>query len=79
MYVRFVIVHPVSPHSFQIGIACRLNHPSSAMQELYGLEVISAVLMATYFFIGSLGSCLVPCVVIYVIREFCTITVVELQ
>lgn len=49
------------------------------MEEIYGPQVISAVLMATYGFTGALASCLVPCMVTYVIREFCTITVVELQ
>jgi hypothetical protein len=49
------------------------------MVETYGPQVIKAVLMATYFYMICLGGCLIPSVVVYAIREFCTITVVELD
>jgi hypothetical protein len=65
---------------FQIGIACRLHFPSdTVMEDTYGPSVIKAVLFATYFYMFCLGGCLVPTVVIYAMREFCTITVVELD
>jgi len=63
----------------QIGIACRLNFPSQVMMELYGPVVVKAVLVSTYFFIGMVGSCIIPYAVVMLSREFCTINVVELD
>ena len=49
------------------------------MMDLYGPVVIKAVLVATYFFIGVVGCCVVPVAVVVLAREFCTINVVELD
>ena len=63
----------------QIGIACRLHHPSAAMVAAYGPVIIKAVLIASYFFLGVIGCCLIPFAVVCLAREFCTINVVELE
>lgn len=65
--------------SEQIGIVCRLQHPSDAMSAAYGPVVIEAVLIATYFFIGVVSCCLIPLLVVCLAREFCIIDVVELE
>jgi len=49
------------------------------MMELYGPVVVKAVLVSTYFFIGVVGSCIIPYAVVMLAREFCTINVVELD
>lgn len=56
-----------------------MNDPSRVMVELYGPVVIQAVLIATYFFIGVVGCCIIPFAVVLLSREFCTINVVELD
>lgn len=63
----------------QIGIAFRLHHPSNKMVDLYGEVVVHALLYTSYFFIGMLGLCLIPNVVLWASREYCTISVVELD
>jgi hypothetical protein len=47
------------------------------MVELYGDVVIQAVRDATYIFAGITGCLLVPNVIVWTTREFCTIDVVE--
>lgn len=71
----------ISYHFFplQIGIACRLDDPSAAMIDAYGMIVIAAIRIATYCFLGIMGCCMVPPIVICAAREFCTINVVELE
>jgi hypothetical protein len=61
----------------QIGIAWRLHHASDAMVDLYGDVVIEAIRDATYIFAGITGCILVPNVIVWATREFCTIDVVE--
>jgi hypothetical protein len=56
-----------------------LQDPSAAMVSAYGPIVIEAVLVATYCFIGVVGCCMIPFIVVYLAREFCTINVVELE
>jgi hypothetical protein len=67
------------PPKTQIGIACRLMNPSDTMMLLYGPIVVEGVLVATFFFTGIVGCCLVPIGVVLLAREFCTINVVELD
>lgn len=61
---------------FQIGIAVRLEHPTNAMLELFGRDIVDAVRWSAYFFAGAVCCCLIPNVVIWVAREFCIISVV---
>lgn len=49
------------------------------MEDMFGQQVIKAVLFASYFYLICLGSGLLPMILFYIIREFCTITVVELD
>jgi hypothetical protein len=62
-----------------IGIATRLEHPSTTMIDIFGKEQIAALKIATYFFAGTVGVWLVPNCVIWIFQEFCTITVVEVD
>jgi hypothetical protein len=62
-----------------IGIAWRLEHYSETMLDLFGLEEIESLKYSCYFFAGFVGICLAPNVVIWLAREFCTITVVEVN
>lgn len=63
----------------QIGIATRLIHPSDVMMDLYGHDIINAVRYAAYSLAGVVGCCILPNVIIWLAREFCTINVVELD
>lgn len=49
------------------------------MIELFGTTVCQALEYACYLFAGTIGLCLLPNIAIAVAREFCTITVVELD
>lgn len=61
------------------GIAGRLHHPSADMVDLYGRVAVDAIRCATSFFAGAVGCLLVPNIVVWACREFCTIDVVELD
>lgn len=63
----------------QIGIAWRLHNPNHDMLDLYGEMVIKAVQYAALFLAAFLGCCLVPCIVVWLARELCTINVLEID
>ena len=63
----------------QIGIASRLGNPSDALLNLYGHTIVDAMRYACYMLAGTLGSLLLPCIVIWLARELCVIHVVELE
>jgi len=60
-------------------VAWPLQGPEPDLAKLYDHSAIVAVRDASYFFAGVVGSMLVPCVVIWVAQEFCTINVVDLD
>jgi hypothetical protein len=62
-----------------VGVACRLLHPSDAMMDLYGPVIVDALRITSIFFAGTVGASLVPNIFIWLAREFCTISVVELE
>ncbi|GAX25753.1 hypothetical protein FisN_8Hh347 [Fistulifera solaris] len=62
-----------------IGIAWHLEEPSETMIDIYGEVIIHAVKYGSYFLAAASSCCLVPCVVVWLAREFCTIRIVELD
>jgi len=62
-----------------LGIAFRLEDPSDKMLEIYGNTLVLAIRDCSFILAGVLGCCLIPCVVVFWAREFCTIQVVELE
>jgi benzodiazapine receptor len=62
-----------------IGILCQLEHPSDAMLDMFGELIIRALRVVLYFFIGTVCCSVIPNLVIYLSREWCTINVVELE
>lgn len=62
-----------------ISIGLELNHPSDALQDLYGPAVITAFRIASYIFAGTVVIMLIPRVVIWIAQDFCTIQVVDLM
>jgi hypothetical protein len=48
------------------------------MVEMFGPVIIDALRIASIFFAGTVGISLVPNVLIWLAREFCTISIVEL-
>lgn len=65
--------------TLQLGIAARLESPSEAMQNAYGLIIIKALHWAAQFMAATLLACLVPCLAVWLSRELCVIHVVELE
>jgi hypothetical protein len=63
----------------QVGVACRLAHPSDAMVDMYGLSTIKAVFVASWMLAVAVACCLIPSIVVSLAREFCTINVIELD
>lgn len=61
----------------QIGVACRLLHASDAMLELFGPILVDALRISAIFFAGTIALCLIPNVLVWLAREFCTISVIE--
>ena len=49
------------------------------MADLYDDVVLDTVQYVSLFLGGLVTVCLVPCVVVWIVREFCTIGVVELD
>lgn len=49
------------------------------MIDIYGDVIIQAIKYGSYFLAGTASCCLIPCVVVWVAREFCTIRIVELE
>ncbi|KAG7346051.1 hypothetical protein IV203_005119 [Nitzschia inconspicua] len=62
-----------------ISIGLELRHPNDDLKELYGHDAIVAVRDATYFMAGIVVLMLIPRVFIWLVQEFCTITVIELM
>lgn len=72
----FLSLLPCSPRQ-QIGVACRLLHASDAMLELFGPILVDALRISAIFFAGTIALCLIPNVLVWLAREFCTISVIE--
>jgi hypothetical protein len=62
-----------------ISIGLELRHPNDDLKDLYGHDAIVAVRDAAYFMSGTVVLMLIPRVVIWLVQEFCTITVIELM
>jgi hypothetical protein len=62
-----------------VGVACRLLHPSDAMMTMFGPVVVDALRIASIFFAGTVGLSLIPNIFVWLAREFCTISIVELD
>ena len=61
------------------GIGTRLSFPSDVMLEVYGRVVVEAVRFAAFFLAGTTACALIPCIVVWMAREFCVIGLVELD
>lgn len=69
-----------TPYTFlQGGIAWRLSYPSDTMIDAYGFIAIGSIRIASFCFLGIVGCCMIPQIVICLSREFCTINVVEIE
>eukprot|EP00531_Pseudo-nitzschia_arenysensis_P018340 CAMPEP_0116115486 /NCGR_PEP_ID=MMETSP0329-20121206/530_1 /TAXON_ID=697910 /ORGANISM="Pseudo-nitzschia arenysensis, Strain B593" /LENGTH=565 /DNA_ID=CAMNT_0003608917 /DNA_START=155 /DNA_END=1852 /DNA_ORIENTATION=+ len=62
-----------------VSIGVELSNPNSTLVDIYGRPAILAVQGASYVFTGLIGVMLVPRIIIWIIQEFCTIGVVELE
>jgi hypothetical protein len=76
---EFFLSHGCLFLTSQLGIADRLCQPSEAMMEVYGPVVVEAIRFAAWFLAATVGSCLVPCIIVWAAREFCVIGLVEMD
>lgn len=47
------------------------------MLELFGPILVDALRISAIFFAGTIALCLIPNVLVWLAREFCTISVIE--
>lgn len=62
-----------------IGIATRLEHADEKMLTLFGAQQIETLKIMSYMLAGTIGCMWIPAAVVWLVREFCTISVVEID
>lgn len=75
------LVVPIVILTSFIAISTRLEHPSQTLINILvdgEVLIMDALRVACYFYTGTITCCIIPVLVIWISREFCTIQVVEL-